>query len=284
MTLRTSVDGPVATITIDNPAKRNAMTAQMWRSLPTLLKEFQNHSLVRVVVLTGAEGTFSAGAAITWAGAKQRAASPPKEPPTVPDHLANEDPSLPDDLIPDAGGSDALEVANLTVLAEEALAAFPKPTIARIEGDCVGGGCQLALACDLRLASPGARFGVTPARLGVVYPAASTARLVDTVGLAGAKWLLLTGDLIPAEQAWRLGLVHEVASDLDARVAALTATLASRSLLSQAAAKEIMAMSAYGVDAARVHHWMNLMRDSGEAAEGAAAFLDRREPNFPWKP
>ena len=247
-TLRGSVAGAVATITIDNPAKRNAMTAQMWRSLPVLLKEFQNHSTVRVVVLTGAEGTFCAGADIG-------------------------------DL--EAIGADN-STANLAVLAEEALASFPKPTVARVEGDCIGGGCQLALACDLRLAAPGARFGLTPARLGVVYPAVSTARLVHTVGLAQAKWLLLTADLVAAGDAARLGLVHEVASDLDARVEAVTATLASRSLLSQAAAKEIMAMSAYGIDASRVHHWMTLMRESGEAAEGASAFLERRRPSFPW--
>lgn len=248
MTLRASVTGAVATITIDNPAKRNAMTADMWRALPVLLKDFQHHPSVRVIVLTGAAGTFCAGADIN-------------------------------DL--EAG-------ANLAVLAEEALASFPKPTVARIEGDCVGGGCQLALACDLRLAAPGARFGITPARLGVVYPAVSTARLVHTLGLAHAKRLLLTADLVTAGEALRMGLVHEVVSEavseLDARVGETARTLASRSLLSQAAAKEITAMSAYGVDAERVHHWVKLMRDSGEAAEGAAAFLERRGPQFPWKP
>lgn len=246
-TLRGSVDGTVATITIDNPAKRNAMTAGMWRSLPVLLEDLQHHPSVRVVVLTGAAGTFCAGADIN-------------------------------DL--EAG-------AALAVVAEEALASFPKPTIARVEGDCVGGGCQLALACDLRLAAPGARFGITPARLGVVYPAASTARLVHTLGLAQAKWLLLTAELVTAGDALRMGLVHEVTGTgaaLDARVEQLAATLASRSLLSQAAAKEFTAMSAYGIDAERVQHWVKLMRDSGEAAEGAAAFLQRRPADFPYRP
>jgi enoyl-CoA hydratase/carnithine racemase len=242
-----TVTGAVATVTIDNPAKRNAMTAGMWRALPEILKDLQHQSAVRVLVLTGAEGTFCAGADIN-------------------------------DL--EAG-------AGLAVLAEEALASFPKPTVARVEGDCVGGGCQLALACDLRLAAPGARFGITPARLGVVYPAVSTARLVHTLGLAHAKWLLLTAELASAADALRMGLVHEVADDahdLDARVERTARTLAGRSLLSQAAAKEITAMSAYGVDAERVHHWVKLMRDSGEAAEGAAAFLQRRPADFPWRP
>jgi enoyl-CoA hydratase/carnithine racemase len=250
MTLRAAVAGEVATITIDNPAKRNAMTADMWRALPVVLEDFRHHSPVRVVVLTGAGGTFCAGADIG-------------------------------DL---SGIGAQTHDANLAVLAEEALASFPKPTIARIEGDCVGGGCQLALACDLRLAAPGARFGITAARLGVVYPAVSTARLVHTLGLAHAKWLLLTADLVTAGHAQRMGLVHEVVAGLDERVAQTARTLASRSRLSQAAAKEIMAMSAYGVDAERVHHWVKLMRDSGEAAEGAAAFLQRRAPDFPWAP
>jgi len=253
MTLRASVAGAVATITIDNPAKRNAMTAHMWRSLPILLKDLQEHPGVRVLLLTGAQGTFCAGADIS--------------------DLAG--------IGTDTAGS------NLAVAAEQALAAFPKPTVARIEGDCVGGGCQLALACDLRVAAPGSRLGITPARLGVVYPAVSTARLVHIVGLANAKRLLLTAELVPAAEALRLGLVHEIAEDLDARVELLAATLASRSLLSQAAAKEIVALVVNdGPDAAaeRVHRWMSLMRDSGEAAEGAQAFMQRRPPCFPWTP
>jgi enoyl-CoA hydratase/carnithine racemase len=251
VTLRVSVTGALATITIDNPAKRNAMTAAMWRQLPELLEKLQNQPVVRVVQLTGAGNTFCAGA-----------------------DIAN---------LRDIGTD--MAAGNLAVAAEQALAAFPKPTLARIDGDCVGGGCQLALACDLRIASPGARFGITPARLGVVYPASSTARLVHTVGVANAKWLLLTASLAPAAEALRIGLIHEVAEDLDARVAELAEVLASRSLLSQAAMKEIVAMTAGGdLDAARVEEWMRLVRDSGEAAEGAAAFLQRRPPEFPWQP
>ncbi len=254
MTLRVSTqgrdgpddpDGPIATITIDNPGKRNAMSTDMWRQLPVLLESLRR---VRVLVLTGADDVFCAGADIASLG--------------------------------DIG-------ADPTVLsaAEEALAAFPHPTIARINGDCVGGGCQLALACDIRVAAPGARFGVTPARLGMVYPPGSTRRLAQTTGPANARWLLLTASLIPAGEALRMGLVHAVDADLDTHVAGLAGTLAARSRLSQAAAKDILAMIAGGaIDDDRAAGWMRRARDSGEAAEGAAAFLQRRPPRFPWRP
>lgn len=248
MTLRVSVDGPVATITIDNPGKRNAMSADMWRSVPGILSQLRG---VPVVVLTGAGNTFCAGADI---GSLQEIGT-------------------------DTAG------ANLAVAAEEALAAFPGVTIARVAGDCVGGGCQLALACDLRLAAPDARFGITPARLGVVYPVSSTRRLVQIAGLATATWLLLSASLIPASQALEAGLVHFVDAGLDERVPAVAQILASRSALSQAAMKEILAMVASGVvNEHRVEQWMRQVRVSGEAAEGAAAFLERRAPRFPWRP
>ncbi|GHJ44529.1 enoyl-CoA hydratase [Catellatospora sp. TT07R-123] len=246
------VTGPVATVRIDNQARRNAMTNDMWRSLPPLLARLGTDPGVRVLVLTGAGGTFCAGADITEV----------------------------DELI--AEGED-----NLAVRAEQALAAFPKPALAAIEGDCVGGGCQLAAACDLRFAAEGARFGITPARLGIVYPASTTARLVALIGPSAAKHLLFSADLIDAGRALRIGLIDELhpAADLAARVAAFAARLAERSLLTQVAAKEFVAASLHATAAPdRVTHWHDAMRTSGEAAEGIAAFNTRRTPAFPWSP
>jgi enoyl-CoA hydratase/carnithine racemase len=250
--LTVSVAGTVATVTIDHQAKRNAMTSDMWRQLPILLDRLGADPAVRVLVLTGAGDTFSAGADIA-------------------------------DLA--AVGADSAD-SNLAVAAEERLAAFGHPTIARIAGHCVGGGCQLALACDFRIAASSARFGVTPARLGIVYPPGSTARLVQTVGVSAAKRLLFTADLVDAERALSWRLVDELApaDELDERVDALTAVLASRSALSQAAAKELIALAAQGrQDPDRVRHWMREVRDSGEAGEGISAFLERRTPRFPWR-
>ncbi|MEU8623414.1 enoyl-CoA hydratase-related protein [Streptomyces sp. NPDC048669] len=238
----TVADG-VATLVISNPAKRNAMTAAMWQSLPVLLEELAADSSVRALVLTGAGDTFCAGADI----------SSLRDPSGAPQELA--------------------------VAAEEALAAFPLPVVAAVRGYCVGGGSQLAAACDLRFAEEGALFGVTPARLGIVYAASSTRRLVALTGPATAKHLLFSGELIGTDRALRTGLVDEVlpAGELDERVEAYVRVLVSRSRLTQSAAKEFAA----GHED-RDAHWADQARRSGDTAEGVAAFLERRTPRFTW--
>ena len=238
-----SVTDSVATVVIHHPAKRNAMTAAMWAALPPLLDTLAADPGVRALVLTGEGSTFCAGADIsTLQGSPE-------------------------------------EAQGLAVRAEEALAAFPKPTLAAIRGHCVGGGSQLAAACDLRFAMEGALFGVTPSKLGIVYPASSTRRLVSLVGPAAAKYLLFSGELIDAERALRTGLVDEVLpqGELAKRVAEFTRILVSRSQLTQAAAKEF-ANGRTDRDA----YWTDQMRGSGDTTEGVSAFLERRRPTFTW--
>ncbi|MFE1941328.1 enoyl-CoA hydratase/isomerase family protein [Streptomyces massasporeus] len=237
------VTDSVATVVIRHPEKRNAMTAAMWGSLPPLLEELAGDPDVRALVLTGEGRTFCAGADIsTLRGSPE-------------------------------------EAQGLAVRAEEALAAFPKPTLAAIRGHCVGGGAQLAAACDLRFAEEGTLFGVTPAKLGIVYPASSTRRLVSLVGPATAKYLLFSGELIDTQRALRTGLVDEVLpeGELGKRVTEFTRVLVSRSQLTQAAAKEF-ADGRTDRDA----HWAGQARGSGDTAEGVAAFLERRQPQFGW--
>ncbi|CAM5633389.1 Fatty acid oxidation complex subunit alpha [Streptomyces antimycoticus] len=166
------------------------MTAAMWAALPPLLDALAGDPGVRALVLAGEGGTFCAGADIST-----------------------------------LQGS-PVEAQRLAVAAEEALAAFPRPTLAAVRGHCVGGGAQLAAACDLRFAEQGALFGATPARLGIVYPASATRRLVSLVGPATAKYLLF-GELIDAERALRTGLVDEVLpeGELGKRVAEFTRIL-----------------------------------------------------------
>ncbi|MFF7790516.1 enoyl-CoA hydratase-related protein [Streptomyces sp. NPDC007991] len=238
-----SVTESVATVVIRHPEKRNAMTAAMWRSLPPLLERLAGDPAVRALVLTGEGGTFCAGADIS---------------------TLRDSPQ---------------EAQRLAVAAEEALAAFPKPTLAAVRGHCVGGGAQLAAACDLRFAEEGALFGVTPAKLGIVYPASSTRRLVSLVGPATAKYLLFSGELVDAQRALRTGLADEVLpeGELDERVAGFARVLVSRSQLTQAAAKEF-ANGSTDRDA----HWAARARESGDTAEGVAAFLERRQPRFGW--
>ncbi|MFJ3582506.1 enoyl-CoA hydratase/isomerase family protein [Streptomyces sp. NPDC090127] len=239
--LRVVVADTVATVVITNPAKRNAMTAAMWRSLPGLLAPLAADPAVRALVVTGEGGTFCAGADISTL----------REP--------------------------GDEQQSLAVAAEEALAAFPKPTLAAVRGYCVGGGSQLAAACDLRFAEEGARFGVTPAKLGIVYPSSSTRRLAALVGPSAAKYLLFSGELIDSARALRTGLVDEVLpeGELDKRVGEFTRVLVGRSLLTQSAAKEF-ADGRTDRDA----HWTEQARGSGDTAEGVAAFLERRAPRF----
>ncbi|MFJ9151012.1 enoyl-CoA hydratase/isomerase family protein [Streptomyces sp. NPDC102270] len=238
-----TVTDSVATVVVHHPAKRNAMTAAMWRALPPLLDTLAADPDVRSLVLTGQGGTFCAGADIS---------------------TLRESPE---------------EAQGLAVRAEEALAAFPKPTLAVVRGHCVGGGSQLAAACDLRFAEEGALFGVTPSKLGIVYPASSTRRLVSLVGPATAKYLLFSGELIDTERALRTGLVDEVlpTGELAKRVGEFTRTLASRSQLAQAAAKEFT-----NGRTDRDAYWSREARGSGDTAEGVAAFLERRTPRFTW--
>ncbi|WBB78925.1 enoyl-CoA hydratase/isomerase family protein [Micromonospora sp. WMMD882] len=244
--LTVEVTGPVATVTISNPARRNAMTHEMWRRLPVLLDRVEADPAVRALVLTGAGDTFCAGADLA-----------------------------------DLGETLALGDAGVAVAAEERLAAFAKPTIAAVRGACVGGGCQLAVACDLRIVAADARFGVPPARLGLVYPAPTTRRLAALVGPATAKYLLFTGELIDAERAVRVGLADEVVpvDRLADRVAGLTGSVAARSQLTVVAAKEIVDGRA---DADRVAWWYGQVQTSGEAREGVAAFHERRPARFTW--
>ncbi|GAB3480666.1 enoyl-CoA hydratase/isomerase family protein [Nocardiopsis coralliicola] len=244
------VAGPAAWITIDNPRKRNAMSVAMWRRIPEAVAEAAAGPAVRSIVLTGAGGTFSSGADIS-------------------------------EFTPEPdGGADEEQVS---VAAERALLACPLPTIAAVEGHCVGGGYQLAAACDVRLCAPGAQFGITPAKLGIVYPPTSVQRLTDVVGPSAAKLLLFSGEIVDARRAVELRLVDEVADPVRKRAAALTETIASRSRLTVAASKELVDAAVTG-DALEplARRWRTLATTTGERAEGVRAFHERRPPVFPY--
>jgi enoyl-CoA hydratase/carnithine racemase len=246
-------DGPVATLTINRPDRLNAVTFAMFSRLPALLAEAEAAGGVRVLVLRGAgRKSFSAGADISEFETAR----------TTPEQAA-----VYDDAV---------------LAAEEALATFPAPTIAAIHGHCYGGGCALALACDLRFASSGARFAITPAKLGIVYPLRATKRLVDAVGPSRAKFILMSGIDIDATRAAAIGLVDEVDDDVDAAVADFAAILASRSGVTQRAAKQTVARILDGATAD--DDAQAALRDASLAspdyAEGVRAFLERRPPKF----
>jgi enoyl-CoA hydratase/carnithine racemase len=243
----------VATLTINRPDRLNAVTFAMFSRLPALLAEAEAAGGVRVLVLRGAgRKSFSAGADISEFETAR----------TTPEQAA-----VYDDAV---------------LAAEEALATFPAPTIAAIHGHCYGGGCALALACDLRFASSGARFAITPAKLGIVYPLRATKRLVDAVGPSRAKFILMSGIDIDAARAAAIGLVDEVDDDVDAAVADFAAILAARSGVTQRAAKQTVARVLNGATAD--DDAQAALRDASLAspdyAEGVRAFLERRPPKF----
>jgi enoyl-CoA hydratase/carnithine racemase len=241
----------IAVLTLDRPAKRNALTSAMWGALPGVLAALAAEPGLRVLLVTGAGESFSAGADI----AELR------------------------EVYADPDSADAFHAVN--VRAEEALAAFPRPTLAVVRGSCVGGGCQLAVACDLRFAEPQARLGITPAKLGIVYPAVPTARLARLLGPARAKYLLFSGELLTAARALEFGLVEVVAEDVEQRALEFARTLALRSAQTQGAAKEVVAAVVEGRDPqAAATPWERASRTAPDVAEGLAAFLERRPPRF----
>jgi enoyl-CoA hydratase/carnithine racemase len=250
-------DGACATVLIDRPEKKNALDEAAWRAFRTIGAEIAADAGIAAVVVRGTGGAFSAGADIAEFVALTGAEE------TRRDAFA--------DAVRDG---------------EEAVARIPQPTIAAIEGVCVGGGCQIALACDIRIAVEGTRFGVTPARLGIAYPVASTRRLVAAIGPSKAKDLLFTGRLIDAGEALAMGLIDRVVppGELDREVAALIAQIEANSRYSLFVAKRM-------VDAVRdgepdVAELDRLWRGgfSGEdLREGSRAFLEKRKPAFTWR-
>ncbi|TFV86047.1 enoyl-CoA hydratase/isomerase family protein [Blastococcus sp. CT_GayMR16] len=250
-----SREGHVARLTIDRPEKRNAMTAAMWAGLPGVLAGLADDADVRVLVVTGAGPSFCAGADIS-------------------ELLGGPDPADP-----------MAVVRRDNLAAQAALRNFPKPTVAMIRGHCIGGGVEIATCCDLRFADPTGVFGVTPAKVGIVYTPSSTKALLDLVGPAMTKYLLFSGELIDAPTALRVGLVDQLvpADDLEAEVHRFADILASRSALSQRATKETVAALASGSDGEHlVARWYRETIAVGELAEGVSAFADRRPPRFPW--
>lgn len=245
----------VVTVELRRPDKHNAISFAMWHALGRLMPLLAEDDDVDVVVLRGTPGgPFSAGADIAEFTTLRR----------------------------DPEG--ARRYGEAIEAGEQALIRFPKPTVALVEGFAIGGGTQLAVACDLRVCERGSRFGVTPAKLGIVYALGSTARLVEVVGPAWARWILLTGDLVDADTALRIGLVHEVVEPgaVEARAYALAGTMSSRARVSLLGGKQMVARAVEGrleedadVVAAYERSW-----GSAEYAEGVAAFLAKRAPDF----
>lgn len=249
------VTGEVSRLVIDRVGKRNALTRAMWEALPGLLEPLAADPAVKVLVVSGAGPTFSAGADIS-------------------ELVAGADPNDP-----------MAEIRAANLRAQAALREFPRPTLAVIRGHCIGGGLEIAVNCDFRFAAHGSTFGVTPARIGVVYPPAAVKVLLDLVGPATTKYLLFSGELLSAGQAELKGLVDRVvaADDLDVDVDAFAAKLVARSQLTIRSAKETVTSLLAGQDAepAAYKRYQETIA-SGELTEGVRAFTEKRTPHFGW--
>ena len=250
-----SRDGGIVTVRMDRPDKHNAISFAMWSAFSRLMPALAADDTVDAVVLRGTPGgPFSAGADISEFTT----------------------------LRSDAEG--ARRYSDAVAAGERAVMEFPRPTIALVQGYAIGGGTQIAVACDLRVCDTTATFGITPAKLGIVYALGSTARLVETVGAAWARWILLTGDLLDAEQALRIGLVHEVLepAEVENRAYALASTLSSRARVSLEGGKALVerAFAGHLDEDSGVRAWYERSWTSAEYAEGVAAFLGKRRPDF----
>jgi enoyl-CoA hydratase len=248
--------GPVRTITFNRPEQRNALPPAEWLRLRDVLDEIGRDPGARVVVLRGAGGrAFSSGYDI---GALKQ---------------------LEQHGIVLSTPEDPFEVALAAVVGH------PLPIIAMIGGYAIGGGCTLAAGCDLRIAAASARFGMPPAKLGLVYSATELRPFLDLLGPARTKLLFYSGRIVGADRAYELGLVEQVVPDgeLEERTYALADEIAANAPLSVQGTKRILGAMAGATPpetAAEIAEIIRRVNTSEDLAEGMRAFLEKRPPEF----
>ena len=247
----------VVRLRISNPDQRNALDHEILDALAETLPRLDRGIETRCVVIAGAPPVFSAGYDIT----------------SIPSETFERD-------------AEAL-VAHPFHAAMEALAAHPWPTVAAINGHCIGGGLELAITCDLRICSDAAKLGMPPVKLGLVYSHTGLRKFLDTVGLARTKELFLTGRNYGAARAAEIGLVNEVveAEQLEARAIELAAEIAANAPLSMRGNKSaIDLLSAAPVLSDQQEAGLVALRESCFASEdfreGIEAFAEKRKPEW----
>ncbi|MEL6375024.1 MAG: enoyl-CoA hydratase [Pseudomonadota bacterium] len=242
-------------ITISNPARRNAMTKAMWRDMPTLLERAESDDAVRVIVLRGgSEVAFCAGADIS-------------------------------EFKEERTGAVGAAYEELNHRCFGTLSRCAKPTIAMVQGFCLGGGLELALCCDLRVASPEAQFGIPAAKLGIGYNPRWIRPLLASMTIARAKELLFTGRRFGANAAYDMGILNAIheADALHAATLALAGEIAANAPLSVLAAKKTLDEfqdHPENPDLAMLDRYVERAMQSADYDEGQRAFLEKRVPVF----
>lgn len=248
-------DGPVARMVFDHQERRNAITVDMWRAIPGVVRELQDDRSIRVVVMRGAGSeAFVSGADIS---------------------------EFEQTRTGDAGRT----YDEMTAHAFEALRSLEKPLLALIHGFCIGGGAAIALTADLRYAADDARFAVPPARLGLGYHTAGIRALIRTVGFSETADLLFTARRVSAEEACRIGLVNQVFSKdvADEAVDDIAHRMAENAPLTVQSAKitfQELAKLESQRDPARIKASIERCYQSDDFREGVRAFLEKRKPRF----
>jgi enoyl-CoA hydratase len=256
MTLRVEKRGAVGWLVFDQPGKHNAINGAMWRGIAPAMKQLDADAEVRCVAFRGA-GTeaFSAGADISEF---------------------------------ESGRASEESVGQYDGLLDQVLHAIqdsPKPSVAMIYGYCLGGGLEIALACDLRYCAASARFGIPAAKLGLAYNVEGHKRLLETVGHARAREIMFLGRRYSAEEARGMGLVHQVLADkeLEEFAEEVLKTLSRNAPLSIANTKTILeeyVKSAGTPDAERMRASIERCARSEDYREGRRAFMEKRKPSF----
>lgn len=247
--------GTVAYLVLNTPARRNAISLDMWQAIPGIMAQLGQDPEIRCIVITGAGNeAFSAGADISEFEANR------------------------------ATGDTARTYDSATHAAIAAIMDAGKPVIAAIRGICFGGGVAIAMACDLRMAATDARFCIPAARLGLAYGTSGTANLVASLGMATATEMLLTARTYNAHEALLRGIVHQVAptADFDTVVSGYAASLAANAPLSMAASKLAIRLAVTGDPGRRAaaEAAATACSHSADYAEGRRAFAEKRKPRF----
>ncbi len=249
-------DGAIGQVIFNNPERHNAVSLEMWDAVEAALGEFVAEEEIRVIVMSGAGGrAFVSGADISKFESERRT-------------------------------EEAVAHYNARIKTlYEGIAALRKPTIAMIDGYCLGGGLALAVACDLRFCSAKSRFGLPAARLGLGYPFEGLKRLVDTVGPGAAKDIVFSARRLEAEEALSIGLVQKIlpAEELRDFVFDYARGVAANAPLTVAAMKaaigEVLKDPAER-DLARCQRLVDACFASQDYIEGRRAFVEKREPRF----
>ena len=250
------VEEGVGYITFNNPEKHNAVSIEMWDALEKFLDEFRSSKEIRVIVLNGAGGkSFVSGADISKFD-KERSSK-----------------------------EAVLSYNKRTQKVYELLETFPKPTIAMIDGYCIGGGLNLAVCCDIRICSEKSKFAMPAAKLSLGYPFSSIKRLFDVMGPGMAKHFMFTAEKISASEALACGLVQKLVSaeNIETYVRDYALTISHNAPLT------IKAMKQIGIEILKNPDERDLLLceqlasacfDSEDYKEGRKAFMEKRKPNF----